>query len=126
MKEGVVNSRELVIDTTDTRIDGDLKANLKDETFDLKITPAPKDPSLFSVRTPVSVSGTFKDIGVTPDYKSLGLRAGAATALGLLATPAAAVLAFIEPGLGENAQCEGLLESTDTELPDAGKQEPQQ
>ena len=116
IEQGVMDTRTLVVDTTDTRIDGDLTADMKDETFSLKLTPEPKDPSFFSVRTPVTVSGTFKDIGIAPDYASLGLRAGAAVALGLLATPAAAVLAFIEPGLGEDAQCDDLLESTENPL----------
>lgn len=117
LSDGIMQSRELVFDTEDTRINGDLMANLKDETFTLRLEPEPKGPSILSVRTPVNISGTFKNIGVQPDYKSLGLRAGAAVLLGVFATPAAAVLAFVDPGLGKDAQCTGLLEETNTELP---------
>lgn len=117
LNNGLMQSDTLVFDTEDTRINGDLMANLKDESFSLRLEPEPKGPSILSVRTPVTINGTFKNIGVQPDYKSLGLRAGAAVVLGVFATPAAAVLAFVEPGLGTDAQCKGLLKETNTELP---------
>lgn len=121
MQEGKLKSRTLLVDTEDTRINGDLKADFSDESFALRLEPDPKDVSVFSARTPVNISGTFGDIGIAPDYASLGLRAGAAVALGLLATPAAALLAFIEPGLGEDAECDGLLESTEEEPSKSGQ-----
>lgn len=111
IEDGQLSSRILVVDTSDTRINGELAANLETERFQLRIEPKPKDPSLFSSRTPINVQGSFKDISVRPDVGNLALRTGAAVALGTIATPAAALLAFLEPGLGEDADCAGLLAS---------------
>jgi AsmA family protein len=113
LAQGKLDSRTLVVDTADTRIDGALTVNLEDETFKLNLAPKPKDPSPFTVRTPLNLSGRFNDVGFAPDYGRLGLRAGAAVALGLLATPVAALLAFVDPGTGEDADCDSLLDAAD-------------
>ena len=108
--QGKVESRRLVFDTSDTRIDGELSSDLGEETFELKLSPKPKDASAFAARTPVNISGRFKDISVSPDYGAIGLRLGAAGLLGSALTPVAALLAFFEPGTAEDADCSPLLE----------------
>lgn len=110
--EGQVNSRQLVLDTADTRVDGELQADLATERFELRLEPEPKDPSLFSARTPFEIDGRFSDVNVAPDYAVLGLRLGAAAALGAVAPPAA-LLAFLEPGPATDAQCDDLLSDID-------------
>jgi hypothetical protein len=70
--------------------------------------------SLLSARAPLHVRGSFKDINVLPDVASLGLRAGAATVLATVATPIAALLAFIEPGSGEDANCSQLRKEVES------------
>ena len=43
------------------------------------------------------------------DLRGLGLMAGGALALGVLLTPVAAMLAFVDPGLAKDADCTALL-----------------
>jgi len=106
VKDGVMTSRALAFDTTDTIIVGSGTINLKDETLDLTLRPRPKDRTLFAFRTPLRVDGTFKDPGFHPDLKRIGLRGAIALTLGNLAPPAA-LLATIDMGGGKDADCGG-------------------
>jgi len=106
VKDGVMTSRALAFDTTDTIIVGDGSINLKDETLNLKLRPRPKDRTLFAFRTPLVVDGTFKDPSFHPDLARIGLRGAIALALGSIAPPAA-LLATIDLGGGKDADCGG-------------------
>lgn len=106
VKNGVMDAQALAFDSTDTIIIGKGQVNLKDETLDLELRPRPKDRSLLALRSPLVVGGTFKDPSFRPDLKRLGLRGATALALGSIAPPAA-LLATLELGPGEDAQCGG-------------------
>jgi uncharacterized protein involved in outer membrane biogenesis len=106
VKDGLMDARSLAFDSTDTIIVGKGRINLKNETLDLELRPRPKDRSLLALRSPLVVGGTFKDPSFRPDFKRLGLRGATALALGSLAPPAA-LLATLELGPGEDAQCGG-------------------
>lgn len=106
VKDGVMSSRGLAFDTTDTIIVGEGRISLREETLDLKLRPRPKDRSLFVFRSPLLVTGTFKDPSFRPDMARVGLRAALAIALGNIAPPAA-LLATFEPGPGEDSNCGG-------------------
>ncbi|WP_422017935.1 AsmA family protein [Roseateles sp.] len=95
---GVLRPRSAIIDNRDSRIDLDGTVSLKDETLDLRAVARPKDFSPLTLRAPVRVQGTLADPRVALEGKRLGGRAIAALALGALATPAAALLAFVDPG----------------------------
>lgn len=106
VKDGLMDARSLAFDSTDTIIVGKGQINLKNETLDLELRPRPKDRSLLALRSPLVVGGTFKDPSFRPDFKRLGLRGATALALGSIAPPAA-LLATLELGPGEDAQCGG-------------------
>jgi uncharacterized protein involved in outer membrane biogenesis len=106
VSNGVMTSRALAFDTTDTIIIGEGTISLRDETLNLKLRPRPKDRSLFSFRSPLYVTGTFKHASFHPDMKRVGLRAALALALGNIAPPAA-LLATLELGGGKDADCGG-------------------
>lgn len=106
VRDGVMTARSLAFDTTDTILIGSGTISLKDETFDLVIRPRPKDRSLLSLRTPLTVTGTFKQPSFKPNTALLGLRGALAIALGTI-TPPAALLATLELGPGEDASCGG-------------------
>ena len=106
VKDGLMTSRALAFDTTDTIIIGEGTVNLRDETLDLLLKPRPKDRSILALRSPLVVGGTFKDPSFRPDFKRLGLRGAFAVALGSIAPPAA-LLATIELGGGEDSNCGG-------------------
>ncbi len=106
VSNGVMSTRSFAFDTTDTIILGEGTVSLREESFDLTLRPRPKDRSLFSFRAPLYIDGPFKDPDVRPDLKRVGLRAALAIALGTIAPPAA-LLATLELGPGENANCGG-------------------
>lgn len=105
VKDGVMTSREFAFDTTDTLLLAEGSIDLGDETLDLLLKPRPKDPSPFSLRSPLRVRGTLKEPTIRPQGGPLLLRGAVAAALYTLAPPAA-LLALIETGPGENAECD--------------------
>lgn len=106
VRDGLMQSRALAFDTTDTLIVGEGGIHLKDESLDLLLRPRPKDRSILSFRSPLRIGGTFKDPSFRPDLKALGARGALAAALASIAPPAA-LLATIETGPGEDSDCGG-------------------
>ena len=104
--DGLMTSRALAFDTSDTIIVGEGTVNLRDETLDLLLKPRPKDRSILTLRSPLVVDGTFKDPSFRPDFKRLGLRGAIALALGSIAPPAA-LLATIDLVGGKDSGCGG-------------------
>ena len=110
-KSGLMNIANLVIDTEDTVFLAEGSVDLNDESLDVTIEPHPKDLSVLAARTAVELSGTFGEPAVVPG-RSLPMRAAAAAALGVLATPILAIVPFIEAGTGEDSNyCSGLIDS---------------
>jgi len=109
VKDGVMNVRAFKLDTEDAVVDVLGQVNLRTERFDLDIKPANKSVRIFTLRTPLYVKGSFKnpDVGV---YKGpLIARAGAAVALGVVATPLAALLPLLNTGTADADECGPLL-----------------
>jgi len=104
--DGLMQTRSMAFDTTDTIVLGSGDINLKNEALNLELRPRPKDRSILSFRTPLEIGGTFKDPSFRPDLKKLGLRGAVALALGSIAPPAA-LLATIDVGSGEDSNCGG-------------------
>jgi uncharacterized protein involved in outer membrane biogenesis len=99
-----MNTRNLVFDTTDTRVDGEGKVSLRDETLALRLHVRPKDRSPLALRTPIEVKGTFKQPKFGPEKRALTLRALASGALFMLAPPLALV-GTVDLGGGKDATC---------------------
>jgi len=106
---GVMDSNVIVIDTVDSKITADAVVDLRDETIRARALAHPKDASLMSARAPVTVQGTFKSVKVGIEPADVAARGLAALALGVLLTPLAAILPFIEPGLAQDADCASLV-----------------
>lgn len=107
-QDGTLRARALVIDTTDTLITGKGSIELGSERLDLTLSPAPKDFSPLTLRTPLSVEGSFADPAFGVEKSGLIARGVAAAALAL-AFPPAAIAALFEPGTGDDANCSVLL-----------------
>ncbi len=120
---GLMQSRVFVVDTADAIIGIGGHINLAEEQLALTIRPESKGVRLISLRSPLHVAGTFKNPEVGVDKGTVALKAGAATALGALATPLAALLALINPGPQEESPCAGLLAQAKEKpvAPPAGK-----
>ncbi len=123
VKDGVMNANTFVFDTTDTIVNAEGSMSLLDETLALELMPQPKDPSIFSLRSPLHLEGTFKHPKVRPD-KALAARVGAAVVLGTLLTPLAALIPLIETGPGQDANCGALLASVQGAVAKAGPATP--
>lgn len=97
VRDGVLRSRRVVLDSADTTLLVQGGASLKDETLRLRVVARPKDFSPLSLRTPLTVTGTFEQPQLGVQAGGLVARAAGALLLGSLAPPAA-LLAFIDPG----------------------------
>lgn len=107
--DGFMDAQTFVVDTKDASIDVNGNVNLAKETMDLKIKPESKGIRIISLRSPLYVAGTFKKPDVGVDKGVLAAKAGAAVVLGAVAAPAAALLALINPGPGQDSPCGKLL-----------------
>jgi uncharacterized protein involved in outer membrane biogenesis len=105
---GLMTSRAVVLDTTDTIIYGKGGANLANEQLDLWLYPYPKDKSILSLRSPINIGGTLGAPKVSPDKKALMERGALAVALGAV-NPLLALAATVETGPGEDANCGAIL-----------------
>ncbi|QVN23301.1 AsmA family protein [Burkholderia pyrrocinia] len=105
---GVLDSRVFALDTEDAVIGMNGYVNLRDETMNLTIRPHTKGFRVISLRSPLYVTGTFKQphVGVKPG--ALIARGGAAVALGVL-NPLASLLALLQPGRDQPLPCKQML-----------------
>lgn len=106
VEDGVMEARALAFDTTDTLIVGEGRIDLGAESLDLELRPRPKDRSLLALRSPLVIDGSFANPGFRPDMGRLGVRGAVALTLATI-TPPAALLATLELGGGEDADCGG-------------------
>jgi hypothetical protein len=107
--DGTVITQTLVIDTEPVLITGKGEIHLDSEALDLAIRGRPKSWRLVRVRSPVMIRGTLAHPSIGIDARNSLAQAGEATALGILLTPLAAILAFVDPGLAKDADCAALL-----------------
>lgn len=110
IKDGLATSQLFVFDTENAIIYIDGTVNLATEQLDLKITPESKGFRVFSLRSPLYVRGTFGNPSAGVQAVPLLLRGAGMVALGVIAGPAAGLLALIAPSGGEPNQCAPLLQ----------------
>lgn len=111
VENGVATPRIALLDTSDSNVTIDGPISLKDETLKLRVLGYPKDPSLLSLRSPITVGGYLSQPSLGLDPVAVGARAAGAIALGVVLTPLASILAFIEPGLEKDSDCTALLKA---------------
>jgi uncharacterized protein involved in outer membrane biogenesis len=107
--EGSLNTTTVYIDTTDVLITGRGKLDLGAEKIDLALQGDPKKVRLLRLRAPISLHGTFLHPAVGIEAGKLAEQVGIAAAIGAVLTPAAAALAFIDPGLTKDKDCSSLF-----------------
>ena len=108
VKQGLMSSRAIVLDTSDTVITGQGQISLANETLDILLKPEPKDMSILSLRSPLRIGGTFAHLSAGPEKSALAGRAGIALLLAAI-NPLLALALTIETGPGENADCAAIL-----------------
>lgn len=108
VKNGILNTRTFVIDTSGANILGSGTVDFRHERLDLVLTTKPKHLAILSARGPLKITGTFKkpDIGV--GKKRLIERGAAAVALGII-NPVATLLSLVDTAPGRHLNCRALL-----------------
>jgi hypothetical protein len=89
-------------------ITGEGVVDLQSEGLDMRLQGRPKHPRL-RLRSPLLVHGTLRHPAVSGDMTKPAAQAGGAIALGVLLSPVAAMLAFVDPGLAKDTNCAALL-----------------
>ena len=109
VRNGLMNTRAFVVDTSESVIYGDGQLSLANESMDLTLRPYPKDMSILSLRSPLRVAGNFAKPKLGPDMGALAGRAGVALAAGAL-NPLLALATTLETGPGKDANCGPALQ----------------
>jgi len=106
---GVFAAQDIVVDTDNVLITGRGEIDLGPEVLDLALNGQPKKVRLFRIKSPIALGGTLSKpkVGLKPG--NVPGQAVIAAALGVVATPLAAALAFVDPGLAKDADCGSLL-----------------
>ncbi len=112
LQQGVLNTRVMVLDTTEANVVGSGSVNLRDETIDYQIKTDPKHFSIGTLPAPIDIKGPLKSPSIMPDPGQLASRGGVAAVLGTLLTPLAALLPTIQLGLGEDTDCGKTIAAT--------------
>lgn len=107
-RNGILTARSLVFDTDVMNVTGKGTVDMRRERMTFELSGHPKKPTLFRLRAPITVSGPLDAPQVGIESGGIPAQAGAAAILGAVATPLAAILPFIDPGLAKNADCAAL------------------
>ena len=107
--QGTLTAQSLVVDTDPVLITGGGVIHMDSESLDLAFRGHPKHMRLLRVRSPILVRGTLVHPSIDLQVRNSIAQTAEAVALGVVLTPLAAVLAFVDPGLAKDADCAALL-----------------
>jgi uncharacterized protein involved in outer membrane biogenesis len=110
LTNGVVDTKSLLLATTEANILGSGTVDLADETLNLKLNTDATHFSIGSLSTPINIGGTLKHPSVLPAAGPLAARAVPAVGLGILFPPLA-LLPTIRLGLGDKNACADTMEN---------------
>ena len=105
VKNGTAKTAPFVIDATDTVLSVEGTLQLGEERINLTARAEPRDASMFTLRTPVDLAGTFLDPQIKPHKGPLAVRGAAAIALAAI-NPILAIIPFIDPGGKPEGGCQ--------------------
>lgn len=108
VKDGVIDPKSFVVDTSDSRVQVGGSVSLRDETLALVVHPVPKDATLFSLRTPIDLKGPLRHPQIHLHPGPIAARIVGAIALAAV-NPALAILPFVDSGPGKDTNCGRLL-----------------
>lgn len=103
-RDGVLTMSPAYVSTSDSDLLASGEIDLADEEARIELRTYPKDPSIGVLRTPIKLSGQLVDPRVRLETKDLAGRIAIGVALGLL-SPAASLLATLEPGNAPPRSC---------------------
>jgi hypothetical protein len=107
--DGLATSQGILFDTQRMTVVGTGTVNLASEKLDLIFKPKPKDPSLFSLATPIRLGGTLAKPSAAPDTMAVAKTAAGAV-LGAIATGGIGLIVpFVSMGSGDDNPCLAAL-----------------
>jgi uncharacterized protein involved in outer membrane biogenesis len=109
VRDGVAAADPILIDTDKNVMTAKGGFSFKDESLDMNFRADAKKFSLFSGQSPVGINGYFAAPKLDLISKQLITRAGAGVALGIVASPIAALIAFVDVGDAKSAACGPVL-----------------
>lgn len=108
---GTATARTFVIDTSPVLAKGTGTIDLGSETMNLRIDGETKEARLIRLWAPIDIRGPLTGPNVDIDRGAVAAQAGVGGLLGALVNPFAALAAFVDPGLAEDANCGALISS---------------
>lgn len=109
VKGGIMQARNITIDTGVVVSRGQGTVNLNTETMNLRLTGKSKKPRLLKLWAPIEVKGTLSHPKLGLSKSSVAAQAGVAGGLASLVNPLAAVLVLVSPGGAKDTDCSALL-----------------
>jgi uncharacterized protein involved in outer membrane biogenesis len=109
VKHGVMSVDQAVFDTGVVRATGKGTVDLGHETLNLQLDGQTKKPRLLRVWAPITLTGTLLHPKPGVDVAKAAGQIGISAAVGVVLTPLAALLPFVEPGLTKDADCAALV-----------------
>lgn len=109
VRDGLASADPILIDTRKNVITGRGGFSFRTEALDIGVRADGKKFSLFSGQSPVGIGGHFGSPSLNVVSPELLGRSGAGLGLALLATPPAAILAFVDIGDAKSAACGPVL-----------------
>ena len=117
IQEGIVHAQNVIFDTKSVLIRGSGSASLGPEELNFSIRGEPKKIRLVRLRTPIEIKGQFLKPSVRLEAGHALKQGAVAAALAVVATPLAAIFAFVDPGLAKDQNCAALLAETKAGAP---------
>jgi uncharacterized protein involved in outer membrane biogenesis len=105
VKDGTAKTAPFVVDATDTVLSVEGTLQLGEEKINLTARAEPRDASVFTLRTPIEIAGTFLDPQIQPRKGPLAARGAAALALAAI-NPLLAIIPFVDPGGDPEGGCQ--------------------
>jgi AsmA family protein len=117
ISDGRMNAENITFDTRDVLIKGAGNVDLGTEELHLQIKGDPKKFRFARLRTPIQIRGHLADPSFGVSVGSVAKQGAIAAALGVVATPFAALLAFVDPGLAKDQNCAAMIAAADGKTP---------
>ncbi len=108
LDKGTLSSRVMVIDTSEGTFMGRGGIDMRTESIDYRIAPAPSGIALGSLQSPIDIKGTLRHPKVAVASDAPG-PSGLATALGTVLAPIEALIGEVENSVTSDAACADAL-----------------
>jgi uncharacterized protein involved in outer membrane biogenesis len=74
--DGVMRPKKFLVDTTNVQVSGDGDVDFKTRQIDFVLAPSAKRPTMFTLATPIRVSGSYSDLQTSTTADELAITVG--------------------------------------------------